>query len=196
MNAPRPTPEAEIIQSGLLIIGVRNGDREAFLQVIRLYQKKVFQMAYGFFGNRDDALDIVQETFLRVHEKADLFREGNNLQTWILQVAKNIYIDYYRKNYRKRRELESRQSLDELDPAAAPGPNPGESADLRRILGQCINRLARRQRAIFVMRHYQELRNEDIARVLNISVGTVKSLHFKAIQNLRSMLAPYLEAQP
>jgi len=192
----REATDAAIREAALLIRGLRQGDRESFLGIIRLYQKKVFQMAYGFFGNREDALDVVQETFLRVHEKADLFSEGRNLQNWVLQVAKNICIDYYRKNYRKRKELESKKCLDELDPAAEPGLPPGEASDLRRILGLCINKLARRQRLIFVMRHYQELRNEEIAQALNISLGTVKSLHFKAVQNLRSMLAPYLEAQP
>ena len=189
-------PDAEIREAARIIGGLRRGDREAFLTIIRLYQKKVFQMAYGFFGNRDDALDIVQETFLRVHEKASLFQEGHGLQNWVLQVAKNICVDYYRKNYRRRKELESSQSLDEMNLAAESGPHPAENSDLQRILGLCINKLAQRQRLIFVMRHYQELRNEEIAQALNISLGTVKSLHFKAIRNLRSMLAPYLEAQP
>jgi RNA polymerase sigma-70 factor (ECF subfamily) len=197
MDESRNAPQtAEAMDAGLLIRGIRRGDRESFLAVVRLFQKKVFQMAYGFFGNREDALDIVQETFLRVHEKAGLFQEGYNLQGWILQVAKNICIDYYRKNYKKRKELESDKSLDELNPAAPADRRSGEASDLQRLVGRCVNRLARRQRLIFVMRHYQEFRNEDIARILNISTGTVKSLHFKAIQNLKTMLAPYLEAQP
>jgi RNA polymerase sigma-70 factor (ECF subfamily) len=189
-------PDPAAAEAAGLMSGVREGDRESFLAVIRLYQKKVFQMAYGFFGNREDALDVVQETFLRVHEKAALFREGYGLQSWVLQVAKNICIDYYRKNYKKRKELESGRSLDELNPAAEAEPNPGEASDMRHILRQCVDRLARRQKMIFVMRHYQELRNEEIAKALGISLGTVKSLHFKAVRNLRSMLAPYLEAQP
>lgn len=191
-----PSPNRKVDDAARLMPSLCRGDREAFLKVIRLYQKKVFQMAYGFFGNREDALDIVQETFLRVHEKADTFDQDRSLQNWVLQVAKNICIDYYRKNYRKRKELESKKPLDELDPAAEPGPPPGEAADLQRILGLCVDKLTVRQRTIFVMRHFQELRNEEIARTLNISLGTVKSLHFKAVQNLRSMLAPYLEAQP
>ncbi len=192
----RPDAQDAIREAGELIRGIRTGDREAFLTVIRLYEKKVFQMAYGFFGNKDDALDIVQETFLRVHEKADKFQEGYGLQAWILQMAKNICIDYYRKHYRKRKELESTQSLDDLNPAAPPEPPHGESAELGRILGRCVDRLAGRQKLIFIMRHYQDLRVEDIARTLNISPGTVKSLHFKAVRNLRSMLAPYMEARP
>lgn len=188
-------PENAIRDSALLIRGVLRDDRESFLTVIRLYQKKVFQMAYGFFGNREDALDIVQETFLRVHEKAGLFREGYNLQNWILQMAKNICIDYYRKNYRKRRELESNQTLDDINPAAPADAPPGEAAELRRLLDQCVDKLARRQKLIFVMRHDQELKIEDISKILGIAPGTVKSLHFKAVQNLRTMLAPYLEAR-
>jgi len=192
-NEPRA---ADAVEAGLLIRGVRRGDREAFLTVIRLYQQKVFQMAYGFFGNREDALDIVQETFLRVHEKSGLFKEGYGLQGWILQIAKNICIDFYRKNYKKRKELESRQSLDELNLAAPADPHSGRASDLPLLVGRCVNRLAQRQRLVFVMRHYQEFRNEDIARILKISTGTVKSLHFKAVQNLKTMLAPYWESQP
>ena len=70
---------------------------------------------------------------------------------------------------------------------AAPGAEDAvRASDLKDILSRCVERLADRQRQIFILRHYNQLKNEEIARTLDISLGTVKSLHFKAIQNLRA----------
>ncbi len=76
----------------VLVEKIKNGDREAFSTITRLYQKKVFLLAFSFFRNREDAMDIVQETFLRFYEKVNMFRKGKNFQNWILQIAKNLII--------------------------------------------------------------------------------------------------------
>lgn len=179
-------------QAAGLIDRIRAGDREAFKDLIRSYQQKVFQLAYAFFGNREDAMDIVQETFLRLHQKIDTFRSGYSLQGWVMQIAKNLCIDYFRKNYRRRKELESDRSLDELNLAAPENGAAVRAAELKDVLTRCIHKLADKQRMIFVMRHYNQFQVEEIARILNIAPGTVKSLHFKAVQNLKSQLSPYL----
>jgi RNA polymerase sigma-70 factor (ECF subfamily) len=175
-----------------LIDRIRAGDREAFKDFVRAYQQKVFQLAYAFFGNREDAMDIVQETFLRLHQKLDTFRSGYSLQGWVLQIAKNLCIDYFRKNYRRRKELESEKSLDDLQLAAEENGAAARAAELKDLLSRCIQKLADKQRMIFVMRHYNQFQVEEIARILNIAPGTVKSLHFKAVQNLKSQLSPFL----
>jgi len=175
-----------------LIDRIKAGDREAFKDFVRAYQQKVFQLAYAFFGNREDAMDIVQETFLRLHQKLDTFRSGYSLQGWVLQIAKNLCIDYFRKNYRRRKELESEKSLDDLQLAAEENGAAARAAELKDLLSRCIHKLADKQRMIFVMRHYNQFQVEEIARILNIAPGTVKSLHFKAVQNLKSQLSPYL----
>ena len=88
--------------------------------------------------------------------------------------------------------LNSGATVEELD-LPDPSPDGGErSRDLKDILARCVDRLAERQRTIFVMRHYDQLKNEDIAAALGISIGTVKSLHFKAIRNLRALMGPYM----
>ncbi|NOR15163.1 MAG: sigma-70 family RNA polymerase sigma factor, partial [Candidatus Aminicenantes bacterium] len=87
-----------------LVEKIRSDDREAFKTLTSLYQKKVYLLAYSFFRNRDDALDIVQETFLRLYQKADMYKEGHSFQNWLLQIAKNLCIDYYRKHYRHEGE--------------------------------------------------------------------------------------------
>jgi len=178
-----------------LIEKIKDGDREAFMTVTSLYQKKVFLLAYSFFRNRDDALDIVQETFLRFYQKVDMFRSGENFQNWLLQIAKNLCIDYYRKHYGKNTELRSNMPVDEMNLSAQNGQNPEVASDLRTIFSASIRKLAEKQRMIFVMKHYNQLKYKEIAQVLGISLGTVKSLHYKAVQNLRGLIAPYMGGQ-
>ncbi|MEW5902444.1 MAG: RNA polymerase sigma factor, partial [Acidobacteriota bacterium] len=111
-------------------------------------------------------------------------------------IAKNLCIDYYRKHTSKRREAESGKSIDELNLAAEDTTSNPASSDLRWVFARGLERLGERQRMIFVMRHYNGLDYSEIAQVLRISVGTVKSLHFKAVQNLRRWLSPELRIQP
>ncbi len=188
--APASALEPEALDD--LLGRVRRGDREAFLLLTRAYQRKVFALAYAFFRNKEDALDLVQETFLRVFQKIDTYQEGRRFEAWLLQVTRNLCIDHYRKNHARRRELECATPVDELPLADAGAEEAVHASDLKDILSRCVERLADRQRTIFVMRHYNQLKNEEIARALDISIGTVKSLHFKAIQNLRVLMEPYL----
>lgn len=178
-----------------LIEKVKNGDRDAFMTVTRMYQKKVFLLAYSFFRNRDDAMDIVQETFLRFFQKVDMFKRGESFQNWLLQIAKNLCIDYYRKNYGKSKDLTSNTPVDELSLSVQDGQNPEAASDLRSIFSASIDKLAKKQKMIFVMKNYNQLKYKEIAELLGISLGTVKSLHYKAVQNLRGLITPYLGGQ-
>lgn len=176
----------------VLLEKIKNGDREAFMRVVNLYQKRIFLLAFSFFHNREDALDIVQETFLRLHQKIHSFRRGKSFQNWILQIAKNLCIDYYRKNHSKKKEWSNSKSIEEMNLPLDGAHNFYKSSDLKEIVSRCLKKLAERQRMIFVMKHYNQLKYNEIAQILNISQGTVKSLHFKAVQNLRGLMSPYL----
>jgi len=178
-----------------LVRSARDGDRDAFMTIVATYQRKVFMLAYSILRDREDAMDIVQETFLRFYRKADLYREGNSFQGWLLRIAKNLCIDHYRKNTRRRRELESPKSLDDLDIPASPDPTVSGAGEMREVTARCIDRLAGRQRLVFVLRHVDELQFNEISETMNISLGTVKSLHFKAVRNLRKWLVPYMGTQ-
>jgi RNA polymerase sigma-70 factor (ECF subfamily) len=175
-----------------LVQKVKDGDREAFMTLTRMYQKKVFVLTYSFFRNKEDALDLVQETFLKLYQKIDSFRQGHNFEAWLLQISKNLCIDYYRKNMSRRRELESEKTVEELNVPDGRAQGGERAQDLKDILSRCVDKLAERQRTIFIMRHYNQLKNEEIAQALGISPGTVKSLHFKAVRNLRALMGPYL----
>ena len=86
-----------------LLARIKDGEKEAFAELVRLHQRKIFTLAYGFFRDRDDALEIVQETFMRVYEKIGSYRPDHSLQSWIYRLARNLCVDYYRKHAKKRK---------------------------------------------------------------------------------------------
>jgi len=179
----------------LLIEQIKNGDREAFVSITSLYQRKVFALAYSFFRNKEDALDIVQETFLRVYQKINMFKKGKNFQNWLLQITKNLCIDCYRNRQSKEHNLNNRMDISELDVRDPQASETQKNSDINRILSVCIDRLSEKQRMVFVLRQYNHLEYSEIAQILNVAIGTVKSLHFKATQNLRTLVRPYMGNQ-
>lgn len=176
----------------LLVERIKEGDREAFMEITRLYQKKVYLLAYSYLRNNEDALDIVQETFLRLYLKVNMFHTEKNFQTWLLQIAKNLCIDYYRKNYSRNKDHQSEKNVEEVSVLAQKDKNSQSFSDIKRVFSECLEKLSEKQRMIFVMKHYNNLEYKEIAQILRISVGTVKSLHFKAVQNLRALMTPYM----
>jgi RNA polymerase sigma-70 factor (ECF subfamily) len=189
-------PENEAAEIAALLERVQNGDREAFMTIIRLYQQKVFVMAYSILRDREDALDAVQETFLRLYQKAGLFKPGRSFQGWLLQMAKNISIDSYRRRRRKKQDWETSRPIEEIPIAVEDRGGDSAASDLRSAFSRSVETLAERQRMVFVMRHYNELPFSEISEAMRISIGTAKSLHFKAVQNLRKRLAPVLGMEP
>ncbi|MGB7295277.1 MAG: RNA polymerase sigma factor [Candidatus Aminicenantales bacterium] len=180
----------------ILLERALEGDRQAFKEIVGLYQQKVFLLAYSILQNREDALDVVQETFLRLYQKLGAYEKERNFQPWLLQIAKNLSIDHFRKHRGRRRELESGRSIEDLNLAAGDHRSNPASAELRRVISGCLERLGERQRLIFLMRHCNGLEYREISQILGISVGTVKSLHFKAVRNLKHWLTPQLGMQP
>jgi RNA polymerase sigma-70 factor (ECF subfamily) len=192
MEDIRTAPHEDI---RILLEKAGEGDRNAFRDIVSLYQQKVFLLAFSILRNREDALDVVQETFMRLYQKLDSYEKGRNFQAWLLQIAKNLSIDYYRKHLGKRREMETEKRVEELQLAADDSRSNPESSELRTVISRSLERLGERQRLIFLMKHFNGLEYKEIADVLGISVGTVKSLHFKAVRNLKNWLSPQLGMQ-
>jgi len=173
-----------------LVDKIKQGDKEAFMKVVNLYQKKIFALTYSMVREREDALDLVQEAFLRLYEKIYSYRKGENFNAWLMQIVRNLSIDFLRR--KKSRKSDSLESLDiEREDLSAPNENPGKFSP-REMIYQAAAELPERQRLVFIFHHFEDLKYEEIATRLNISIGTVKSLHFKAIKKMRRILAPQL----
>jgi len=85
-------------QVEFLVDRVKKGDREALMKIVAAYQQKVFILAYSMVRDREDALDLVQEVFLRLYEKIQSYRAGESFQAWLMQIARNLSIDFLRRS--------------------------------------------------------------------------------------------------
>jgi RNA polymerase sigma-70 factor, ECF subfamily len=154
-----------------------NGDQSAWDAIVRLYWRRVFNIAYKFVGKHDQAEDLTQDVFLKLFKSLDTFDRRANFQTWLISVSRNLCIDHYR-SVRKERETMNR----DVDPAdlspVAPTRSPHaalEQRDRVELLRQALDKLAPTLRTAVMLRDIQELSYQEIAEQLRLPEGTVKS---------------------
>lgn len=172
-----------------LVCAAAGGDQDAFAQLVRLHENKVYSLALRMCG--EDAADVAQEAFLSAWRGLPSFRGEAGFSTWLYRLTANAAIDHLRRTRRQRGEV----SLEEgpflgLD-AADSGPGPqeaAEGAELRRAVEAGLARLSDDHRQVLVLRELQELSYEEIARMLGVDLGTVKSRISRARGALRKIL--------
>jgi RNA polymerase sigma-70 factor (ECF subfamily) len=153
------------------------GDQAAWERIVRLYWRRVFNVAYKFVGKHDEAEDLTQDIFLKIFKSLDTFDRRANFQTWLISVSRNLCIDHYRSVRKERQTIDRDVDANELTPAAAePGPIAAlEQRDRVALLRDALAALPESLRTAVVMRDIQELSYQDIATRLNLPEGTVKS---------------------
>ena len=174
-----------------LISRIRQNDHQAFEEIVRLYQKRIFKLAYCFFQDREDAMEIVQETFLKLHRKINQFKGDLHFQSWIYKIASNLCIDHYRRF--KKKKIDEREYFDFMRDQHQGPNNPEDLASIeteKKNLKHLIRYLPKRQKMVFVMKHFNHLKFKEISKTLNISIGTVKSMHHRAITHLKKQYDP------
>jgi RNA polymerase sigma-70 factor (ECF subfamily) len=175
-----------------LVRRIKQGVQPAFTELASMYQQKVFRLAYGFFQDRDDAMEIVQETFLRVYRKLDGFDETDErtrFNNWIYRIAYNLCIDYYRKFKKKKAEMKDLYEYDRDQRTDSTFPEDQlDRENFRHHLKKHVMRLPRRQQTVFTMRHYSGLKHHEVAEILGLSVGTIKSLYHRAVKSIKKHL--------
>jgi RNA polymerase sigma-70 factor (ECF subfamily) len=183
-----------------LIERSRRGDIAAFDQLVRLYEKSVYNTAYRLAGSYDDAADIAQEAFVRAWNNLKSFRGDSAFSTWLYRIVTNVFLDdRKRKRSRPQRSLDEAIALDESNVTRqfeddAPGPEEvAEGAERRMVLERAIQTLPEAQRIVIVLYHTQGLSYEEIAEITNLPMGTVKSKLNRARLALRDRLAPMAE---
>jgi len=163
---------------------------------MKRYQRQVYNLAYRMIGNAEDAGDLVQETFLRAYSALPTFRQDASFLTWLYKIASNLCIDHLRS-----RKTRSALSLDvEVEEGREPAADsrscgPEECAvrgSIQEIVQHEVLNLPEKYRLVVVMRHLQDMSVEEIARVLEIPTGTVKTHLFRGRDLLRSRLRPIL----
>lgn len=178
-----------------LIQRAQNGDQEAFAVLVMEHQRYVYNLALRVLKDEEEALDLAQETFVRAWTALPNFRGGSKFRTWLYRIVTNLC-------YNRLPNL--RRSLSELgDDVIAEAPeteiafdNPAhgfESRELRSYLHKAIDHLDENYRLLISLRYQNELSYEEIATMLNLPLGTVKTGLFRAKEQLRRALETYQE---
>ena len=180
------------------------GDEEAFAQLVRLHEKKVYNLALRMCGNPEDASDAAQEAFLSAWKGLPHFRGEAGFSTWLYRLTSNAAIDLLRRTRRQRGEAsldDETAGIDLVDGAPTPQER-AEGTELRAAVAAGLAELTEDHRQALVLREMQELSYEEIAAVLDVDLGTVKSRISRARGALRKILqrggnlSGYLPSKP
>lgn len=175
----------------------REGSQEAFEELVKKYQSKVFSMALSFTRNREAADDLAQEVFLKAYLALPRFQGKSEFGTWLYRISVNHIKDFLRKKGRaKEVSLEdvgeiSLSDRDQADKAAL----EAEAEARRDLVRRSVERLPDKYRVILTLRDIQGLPYDEISRVLRLSPGTVDSRLHRARKILRGRMSPYLQRE-
>ena len=173
-----------------LVRAAAGGDTEAFERLVRTYENKIYSLAFRMCGSADDASDIAQEAFLAAWRGLPSFRGDSGFATWLYRLTSNAAIDYLRRQKKERGDM----SLDDEDlglDAVDTGPGPQDAAErteVRTAVAAGLQQLSEGHRQVLVLREIQGLSYEEIADVLEVDLGTVKSRISRARSALRKIL--------
>lgn len=186
-----------------LVERARNGDTEAFNELVIRYRERVYAMIYHLVRNEQDAWDVSQEAFVRAWKAMGRFQAKSSFYTWLYRIAHNAAIDWI------RRSPPLADSLDDpdrnTDPTPAPGqnvaptpaPSPDDQAerrDLRGEIDRALATLSEEHRAVVVLKEFDGLSYKEIAEVTDTSIGTVMSRLFYARKKLQTLLKDHYES--
>jgi RNA polymerase sigma-70 factor (ECF subfamily) len=201
-SASSPQHAAAALDDADLVAAARSGDRAAFQTLFERYHRRAYTLAVGVVRNPDDALDLVQDAFLKAHKHLDRFEGNASFYTWLYRIVMNLAIDLLRKQRRQRPvELDETSTKDVLDDSLLPkilGGNPGRALmdkQIRARIDAALDELSDNHRAVLVMRELEGLSYEDMAKAMGCSKGTIMSRLFHARKNMQRQLADLMEGE-
>jgi RNA polymerase sigma-70 factor (ECF subfamily) len=170
-----------------LVEEVRNGRREAYTELMRRHQERVYWFVRKIVGTHEDADDVTQETFVRAYLNLGDFRGDSSFFTWVYRIALNGALNAVRKRqvvaYVRENDL-----INRLFPSGDDPHRELERKETETQLQRAVGGLPEKQRAVFVLRYYEELSYEEISTILKTSVGGLKANYFHALRKVREAL--------
>jgi RNA polymerase sigma-70 factor (ECF subfamily) len=167
---------------------LQRGDKSAFNKLVEMYQKKLFRIGYSYFQDKDEAMEIVQDVFIKVYRNISNFNIGTNFDSWIFRITSNLCIDRYRKHKREKKsplELIDNEKQDNFSTPAGIALIESKNIEIKKA----INSLSKKQRAVFTLKYLSYKKFTEISDILGIATGTVKSLHFRAINKIKHQIS-------
>ncbi|NIN00445.1 MAG: sigma-70 family RNA polymerase sigma factor [candidate division Zixibacteria bacterium] len=178
-----------------LIARAQEGDSHSFDLLVRRYQRKIYFLAYRMVKNHDAADDVAQETFIKAYFAIKSFRIGYSFYTWLYRICMNLSINFLKRQKLFIPESQFEEQVSPLEKEAS-GADPSSQLALKEIeskIEKAIDSLPPKYKAVLVLRLYEDMSYEEIARTLKISAGTVMSRLFRARERMQEMLKEYKE---
>jgi RNA polymerase sigma factor (sigma-70 family) len=197
-SAAKPANAA--VEESDLVRRARNGDTTAYDDLVRRYQERIYATVYHMTSNHEDASDLAQESFIKAFQALHSFKGGSSFYTWIYRIAVNKTI-----NFLKQRKNRAQMSLNDLDFNAEHDPDlvalisdktPRRDvnlAELQEKLNAAMQKLSDHHRLVVTLHDVQGLSHEEIAKIMECNIGTVRSRLFYARQQLQAYLSDYLK---
>lgn len=194
LPVPNATEEHELVKRS------RRGDLAAYDELVRRYQERIYATVYHMTANHEDANDLAQEAFIKAFQALRSFKGGSSFYTWVYRIAVNKTI-----NFLKQRRNRSQMSLNDLDLNAEHDPDlvalisdktPRREvhlAELQEKLNEAMQKLSESHRLVVALHDVQGLSHEEIAKIMDCNIGTVRSRLFYARQQMQAYLSDYLK---
>lgn len=193
---------AQLEEDRLLVDRARTGDTAAFSSLMERYQHRAYAVALGMVHSREDALDVVQDAFIKAHRHLDRFQGQSSFYTWLYRIVVNLCIDLRRRRARAKTDPLDETMAHDQDLAGELDVSPhrhttqplqnAQNNELGKHLQAALDGLSDNHRTILLLREVEGLSYEELAQVLGISKGTVMSRLFHARQNMQRLLRPAL----
>lgn len=181
-----------------LVDAVVAGNGAAFAVLVDRYQDRLYNTVYRLVGSAEDARDLLQDTFVKAYENLETFRGTSSLYTWLFRIAVNTSLSHRRKRKWARRTVplapdDDRPGAEGWPDASAPDPADATlSAEAEAVVQRALDALDEEHRTVIVLRDIQHCDYHEIAQILDVPTGTVKSRLHRARMTLREKLSPFL----
>jgi len=175
-------------------------DGVSFRELVDKHKRSIYYLALKLTGDHHSAEDLSQEVLIKLYRSLEKIKGESKLSTWLYRVTVNTWISSNRKisasmlSYKDNTSLLNMENDPDNSRNQFISPEPDmESKDLKDHIEKALNNITDKERAVFILRHYEDLPLKEIARVLKIAEGTVKSLLFRAIRKLQKELSFYVD---
>ncbi len=177
MTATNPDVDAELVERYLA------GDTAAFDEIMVRYERQIYRVCYRFVDNREDAMDLAQEVFIKAFEHLGTFRRESSLKTWLYRIAMNHCINHVKKHSQEFVEV-----TEYTGSVHSTVQHQLEEREQREQFRRLVKMLPPKQKAILELRINEQLSYEEIAKVSGRSISTIKASVFFALEKLRKLV--------
>lgn len=171
-----------------LVKAFRQGDINAFNELVERWQERIHRFAYRYFSSHDDAMEITQKTFIKAYRKLDTLEDVDKFSSWLYRIANNLCLDELKRAGRRKSSPMEALGKHPVAKGIADNPDrPIQQQELGSILQHALNQLPAEQRIVVVMKEYEGLKFREIADILEEPENTVKSRMYYGLTSLRNI---------